>query len=201
MRSLTVRCIALLDSCPHAGNCIGANQLDHRNGEGCFGRRAARRDRRSVEPGADRKDAFGRHQRFGPRIRSWRCDPGTYTREVRAARLLDGDPRRHRADVGLHGDDQRRPESRHARRDADRHRRVADRRHVRASPSARGDDAEVRDALPTGRNIQAVGIMIPGTAARLVGGGGALSRDVGGSGNLQQSPLQYARLRRHGADD
>src|SRR6478735_10507915 len=49
---------------------------------------------------------------------------------------------------------------------------------------------EVRDALPTGRNIQAVGIMILGTslAARR---GGALSRDVGGSGNLQQSPLQY----------
>ncbi len=50
--------------------------------------------------------------------------------------------------------------------------------------------AEVRDALPTGRNIQAVGIMIPGTTIA-VGGGGALSRDVGGSGNLQQSPLQY----------
>jgi hypothetical protein len=50
--------------------------------------------------------------------------------------------------------------------------------------------AEVREALPTGRNIQAVGIMIPGTTLAL-GGGGALSRDVGGSGNLQQSPLQY----------
>jgi hypothetical protein len=49
---------------------------------------------------------------------------------------------------------------------------------------------EVMDAIPTGRNIQAVGIMIPGTSIS-VGGGGALSRDVGGSGNLQQSPLQY----------
>ena len=49
---------------------------------------------------------------------------------------------------------------------------------------------DVLDALPTGRNIQAVGIMIPGTSIS-VGGGGALSRDVGGSGNLQQSPLQY----------
>jgi hypothetical protein len=49
---------------------------------------------------------------------------------------------------------------------------------------------EVLDVLPTGRNIQAVGIMIPGTALAL-GGGGALSRDVGGSGSLQQSPLQY----------
>ncbi len=49
---------------------------------------------------------------------------------------------------------------------------------------------DVLDVLPTGRNIQAVGIMIPGTSLAL-GGGGALSRDVGGSGNLQQSPLQY----------
>ena len=49
---------------------------------------------------------------------------------------------------------------------------------------------DVLDAIPTGRNIQAIGIMIPGTSLSL-GGGGALSRDVGGSGNLQQSPLQY----------
>lgn len=49
---------------------------------------------------------------------------------------------------------------------------------------------DVLDAIPTGRNIQAVGIMIPGTSISL-GGGGALSRDVGGSGGLQQSPLQY----------
>jgi hypothetical protein len=49
---------------------------------------------------------------------------------------------------------------------------------------------EVMDAIPTGRNIQAIGIMIPGTTIAQ-GGGGALSRDVGGSGNLQQSPLQY----------
>ena len=49
---------------------------------------------------------------------------------------------------------------------------------------------EVMDVMPTGRNIQAVGILIPGTTIA-VGGGGALSRDVGGSGGLQQSPLQY----------
>lgn len=49
---------------------------------------------------------------------------------------------------------------------------------------------EVLDVLPTGRNIQAVGIMIPGTTIA-VGGGGAISRDVGGSGGLQQSPLQF----------
>ena len=49
---------------------------------------------------------------------------------------------------------------------------------------------EVMDAIPTGRNIQAVGILIPGTSLAH-GGGGALSRDVGGSGGLQQSPLQY----------
>jgi hypothetical protein len=49
---------------------------------------------------------------------------------------------------------------------------------------------EVMDTIPQGRNIQAIGIMIPGTALQ-VGGGGALSRDVGGSGTLQQSPLAY----------
>jgi hypothetical protein len=49
---------------------------------------------------------------------------------------------------------------------------------------------EVMDAIPTGRNIQAVGILIPGTNLAQ-GGGGAISRDVGGSGGLQQSPLQY----------
>lgn len=48
---------------------------------------------------------------------------------------------------------------------------------------------EVLDVLPTARNIQAIGIMIPGTSLSL-GGGGALSRDVGGSGGMQQSPLQ-----------
>src|SRR5262245_31771894 len=49
---------------------------------------------------------------------------------------------------------------------------------------------DVLDAMPTGPNIQAIGIMIPGTNIA-VGGGGAISRDVGGSGSLQQSPLQY----------
>src|SRR5262245_4939820 len=49
---------------------------------------------------------------------------------------------------------------------------------------------DVMDILPTGRNIQAVGILIPGTTLAF-GGGLALSRDVGGSGQMQQSPLQY----------
>src|SRR5262249_27506636 len=49
---------------------------------------------------------------------------------------------------------------------------------------------EVMETIPTGRNIQALGIMIPGTSLSL-GGGGALSRDVGGFGNLEQSPPQF----------
>ena len=49
---------------------------------------------------------------------------------------------------------------------------------------------DVMDTIPTGRNIQAIGIMIPGTALT-VGGGNTVSRDVGGSGQLQQSPLNY----------
>src|SRR3954465_12483172 len=42
---------------------------------------------------------------------------------------------------------------------------------------------EVLDTVPTGRNIQAVGVMIPGASIQ-AGGGGAVSRDVGGSGGL-----------------
>ena len=59
---------------------------------------------------------------------------------------------------------------------------------------------EVLDVLPTGRNIQAVGIMIPGTALA-VGGGGALSRDVGGSGSLAAVTASVPRIGRHRADD
>ncbi len=46
------------------------------------------------------------------------------------------------------------------------------------------------DAVPTGRNIQAVGILIPGTGLQ-VGGGGSYNVDVGGSAGMQQSPLAY----------
>src|SRR5262245_30513690 len=49
---------------------------------------------------------------------------------------------------------------------------------------------EVLDVVPTGRNIQAVGILIPGTGLQ-VGGGAAYSVDVGGSGGMQQSPLAF----------
>ena len=49
---------------------------------------------------------------------------------------------------------------------------------------------DIMDAIPTGRNIQAVGILIPGTTLQ-GGGGGSLARDVGGSYNMQQSPLTY----------
>ncbi len=49
---------------------------------------------------------------------------------------------------------------------------------------------DVLDVVPTGRNIQAVGILVPGTGLQ-VGGGAAYSVDVGGSGGMQQSPLAY----------
>src|SRR5204863_2457085 len=42
---------------------------------------------------------------------------------------------------------------------------------------------DVLDAIPTGRNIQAVGIMIPGTGLQ-GGGGNTIARDVGGSVQL-----------------
>ena len=46
------------------------------------------------------------------------------------------------------------------------------------------------DAVPTGRNIQAIGILIPGTGLQ-VGGGASYNVDVGGSAGMQQSPLAY----------
>jgi hypothetical protein len=49
---------------------------------------------------------------------------------------------------------------------------------------------QILDVVPTGRNIQAIGILIPGTGLQ-VGGGAAYSVDVGGSGGMQQSPLAY----------
>jgi hypothetical protein len=49
---------------------------------------------------------------------------------------------------------------------------------------------DVLDAIPTGHDIQAVGVLIPGTTLQR-GGGNAYSVDVGGSGGMQQSPLVY----------
>ncbi|MBI3262842.1 MAG: TonB-dependent receptor [Acidobacteria bacterium] len=49
---------------------------------------------------------------------------------------------------------------------------------------------EVLDVVPTGRNIQAIGILIPGTGLQ-VGGGSSYNVDVGGSAGMQQSPLAY----------
>jgi hypothetical protein len=49
---------------------------------------------------------------------------------------------------------------------------------------------DVLDAVPTGRNIQAIGILIPGTGLQ-VGGGASYNVDVGGSAGMQQSPLAF----------
>lgn len=49
---------------------------------------------------------------------------------------------------------------------------------------------DVLDVVPTGRNIQAIGILIPGTGLQ-VGGGASYNVDVGGSAGMQQSPLAY----------
>ena len=57
---------------------------------------------------------------------------------------------------------------------------------------------DVLDMMPTGRNIQAVGIMIPGTSLS-PGGGGALARRW----RLDSTPAvatAVSRLRRHRAD-
>jgi hypothetical protein len=49
---------------------------------------------------------------------------------------------------------------------------------------------EVLDVLPTGRSAEAVGVLIPGVTLRAAGSG-SISRDVGGSAMINQSPLQF----------
>jgi hypothetical protein len=49
---------------------------------------------------------------------------------------------------------------------------------------------EVIDVLPTGRSAEAIGVLIPGVTLRAAGSG-SISRDVGGSAMMNQSPLQF----------
>jgi hypothetical protein len=48
----------------------------------------------------------------------------------------------------------------------------------------------VLDSLPTGRNVRAMGILLPG-ASLGTAGDGAVNRDVGGSAQMAESPLSY----------
>jgi len=57
-----------------------------------------------------------------------------------------------------------------------------------AAPQTMGRD--VLDALPSGRSPEAVGVLIPGVTLRAAGSG-SISRDVGGSTMMNQSPLQF----------
>jgi hypothetical protein len=57
-----------------------------------------------------------------------------------------------------------------------------------AAPQTMG--REVLDALPSGRSPEAVGVLIPGVTLRAAGSG-SISRDVGGSTMMNQSPLQF----------
>jgi hypothetical protein len=51
-------------------------------------------------------------------------------------------------------------------------------------------DREVLDTLPSGRSPESVGVLIPGVTLRAAGSG-SISRDVGGSSMMNQSPLQF----------
>ncbi len=51
-------------------------------------------------------------------------------------------------------------------------------------------DREELDTLPSGRSPEAVGVLIPGVTLRAAGSG-SISRDVGGSSMMNQSPLQF----------
>jgi hypothetical protein len=62
---------------------------------------------------------------------------------------------------------------------------------VQSSAAQTTIDRQMMDALPTGsRSAEAIGILIPGVTLRAAGNG-TLSRDVGGSGMMNTSPLQF----------
>src|SRR5687767_249633 len=61
---------------------------------------------------------------------------------------------------------------------------------VESSATQQTMDREVLDALPSGRSPESVGILIPGVSLRAAGNG-TISRDVGGSGMMNQSPLSF----------
>ena len=104
----------------------------------------ARRHRRSIEPGAHRKDAVDRHRRVRPL-----SDHSARSRHLHghlhADRVQHLQARRPRVDRQLRRDDQRRHEGRHRRRDHHRHRRDAARgRAERRGPEGRHEGSRRR---------------------------------------------------------
>ena len=61
---------------------------------------------------------------------------------------------------------------------------------VESSSTQTTVDRELLDALPSGRSPESIGVLIPGVTLRAAGSG-AISRDVGGSSMMNQSPLQF----------
>jgi hypothetical protein len=61
---------------------------------------------------------------------------------------------------------------------------------VESSATQTTMDREVLDTLPSARSPESVGVLIPGVTLRAAGSG-AISRDVGGSSMMNQSPLQF----------
>ena len=61
---------------------------------------------------------------------------------------------------------------------------------VQSSAAPQTMSREVLDTLPTGRSPEAIGVLIPGVTLRAAGSG-SISRDVGGSTMMNQSPLQF----------
>ena len=62
---------------------------------------------------------------------------------------------------------------------------------IRSSAAPQTVDREMMDTLPTGsRSAETIGVLIPGVTLRAAGNG-TISRDVGGSGMMNTSPLQF----------
>ena len=122
---------------------------DYRHRPGHLGRGAARRHRRSRQPGADREGADGRHRRDRP-VPDREPAARHLQRHVHAARLQHRQARRAGADGHVRRYGQRRAEGRRARGDDYRHRRDADRRRPERATADGGRQRDHRRAADHG---------------------------------------------------
>ena len=108
-------------------------------------RRAAWRDRRGREPGADRESPI-RGDRRHRALPHRKPAAGPLHRDLHASRLQHRQARRDRADRLVRGNGERRASRRHARRNHHGHRRDADCRCAEHGASARAPQAGARRA-------------------------------------------------------
>ena len=144
---------------PGLGVCPG---LHHRRRQRRVRRRAARRHRRSVEPGAHRKDAAPRSPTARAVYRIVDLRPGTYSVTFTLTGFTHGQARRRRADRLVRRHDQRRAEGRRGRGNDHGHRRNAGRRRAEREARDGAQRATSSQTLPATRAYGALLNAMPG---------------------------------------